>query len=856
MFKAIRRPLKITLSLFLCLIMFLSVAGCANDSANVVTTGGSLPNTQTHVWTVSGTEKILRDFNYSDNYGDNTLKISAFRNENAAGQIIITPLNNTEYTVETADLRNSSGDVLSKNCFTVFHQKYMDVKSLRNYEINTSTGYYPDALLPYANAVEYGQNKIDGKRNQGIWINLKVPKATSGSEQPAGLYTGNFLVKVGGVSYNVPVEIELYDYTLSDVTNGQSCFMMCWYDLDYGEGDVSREMQETYYNFMLDHRLSPSHFPGFYTSFNFHERHNRNEVYLDYCKQAEKYSLDPRCSNYGLLFEGAMSAPFVSPISGETVTVNCVDEKRLAEFLTFMAEYSVEHEVNLFKKAYTYAAFFDEYDSFAGRTDMANYNLDLLNRVCKETAEKCAVELSCDNTEFFNELLYDLEHITHLIVGNITANLIASGTTCSTINVFHSQDGRNNYHAYAEEHGTEVWTYTANNPVYPYPNYQTEVPYYSSRVLGWMMYDYDLVGNLYWDSSHNRKGGNGILQDYYGGDPSRWGGNANGDGYLMYAGRQYGVYGPVASIRLKAILDGNEDYDLLHALEQFYVNRGLTEADFDSVYDLISKDLYNGTKVNQSVNAEDILAKSRDKLAKLLVMADKANTLIDSCEISNGQANVKVSAPEGAEVIINGQELAGDLSNGIVNYSKVIPLNQNVNTLSLSVKYDGKNYSTTLDLGKKQQAITANQLQNKAEFLNAEAGNITLEQKNIDGENYDLLKISFTKFNDTFKSNSMFMNTTAPLVIDQNVNSISIRIYNEDDQAFDLTISSLSERFSDYIPIITCSLKKGWNDIYIDAKLFNCQSNGKVNKLRFLLQGTSAVASKNIYLHNIVWEGA
>ena len=115
MFKAIRRPLKITLSLFSCLIMFFSAAGCANDSANVVTTGGSLPNTQTHVWTVSGTEKILRDFNYSDNYGDNILKISAFRNENAAGQIIITPLNNTEYTVETADLRNSSGDVLSKD---------------------------------------------------------------------------------------------------------------------------------------------------------------------------------------------------------------------------------------------------------------------------------------------------------------------------------------------------------------------------------------------------------------------------------------------------------------------------------------------------------------------------------------------------------------------------------------------------------------------------------------------------------------------------------------------------------------------------------------------------------------------
>ena len=45
-----------------------------------------------------------------------------------------------------------------------------------------------------------------------------------------------------------------------------------------------------------------------------------------------------------------------------------------------------------------------------------------------------------------------------------------------------------------------MWTYTCMNPRPPYPTYHLDDTLTSSRLLGWMMYNYDIVGNLYWET--------------------------------------------------------------------------------------------------------------------------------------------------------------------------------------------------------------------------------------------------------------------------------------------------------------------------------------------------------------------
>lgn len=840
-------------TLLLGVVLALSSVACdkaESSSSSGEESNGILTNTQTYVWAVSNTDKVLRDVDYSAQYSDTVLEMHAFRNENVGGQIIVTPKNNTEYSIQTADLKNADGTVLSKDCFTIFHQKYVAVESIRDVLISTSTGDYPDALLPYENAVEYEETHIEGHRNQGIYINFKVPASVDGVEQPAGMYTGTFKVQVGNQSYDIAVEVELYDYTLSEVTHSQSCFMLCYYDLDYGEGDSSREMQEKYFDMLLDHRLSGSHFPGYYSSYSWHLL-DAEEVFLDYCQQAEKYTKDPRCANYGLITEGAQ-ATYVSPTTGELVTSSCVSESRMKALLTYMAEYSVEHKVNLFKKAYTYCAFFDEYDSFAGRTDMANYNLDLLTRICAETAQACQT-IECDDKAFLDELLYDLEHITHLLVGNLTQELISVGTMCTLIDRFQTQEALDMYHEYADSTTGETWTYTANNPNYPYPNYHTEAPTMGSRILGWMMYEYDLVGNLYWDTTHNRVSISGQLQDHYNGSAMRWG--TNGDGYLLYAGRQYGVDGPVASIRLKAILDGNEEYDLLYALEEFYKERGLTESDFDSVYRLIAKDLYTGVKLNTAENINDIMLRSRDNLAKLLVMADKGGALIDYCKITNGTANIQLSANPTAVVSINGQKLQGTQNGDKMIYTYQMDMDQEKNVLNVSVVDGNREYGASLPLGNKQIAVTAERLEKNASFKKTEDGTITLENKVIDGANVNGLAIDYASVNAEGRTTYAYL-AMEDYKVDESIAKMTLRIYYDRDEEVYLTIGVKGKRKKVYTDIIYKKLEKGWNDIQIDANLLNCKVNGDLENMYLMLTTQSDITSTSIFLENIIMEGA
>ena len=43
---------------------------------------------------------------------------------------------------------------------------------------------------------------------------------------------------------------------------------------------------------------------------------------------------------------------------------------------------------------------------------------------------------------------------------------------------------------------------------------------------------------------------------------------ANGDGYILYPGRKYGIHGPIGTMRLEMIRDGQEDYEYLYILEE------------------------------------------------------------------------------------------------------------------------------------------------------------------------------------------------------------------------------------------------------------------------------------------------
>lgn len=106
----------------------------------------------------------------------------------------------------------------------------------------------------------------------------------------------------------------------------------------------------------------------------------------------------------------------------------------------------------------------------------------------------------------------------------------------------------------ARERGAELWFYTCLNPTGRYPNRFIDYPLLKTRVLHWINYMYGLKGFLHW--GFNWWGKNPF------GEPSP--NLPPGDTHISYPG----VNGPLPSLRLEAMRDGLEDYELLKLLEE------------------------------------------------------------------------------------------------------------------------------------------------------------------------------------------------------------------------------------------------------------------------------------------------
>ena len=107
----------------------------------------------------------------------------------------------------------------------------------------------------------------------------------------------------------------------------------------------------------------------------------------------------------------------------------------------------------------------------------------------------------------------------------------------------------------ARKEGAELWFYTCLNPVGRYPNRFLDYPLIKTRVLHWINYAYGLRGFLHW-------GFNWWWKDPFG-EPNP--DLPPGDTHISYPGKGGK---PLPSLRLEAMRDGLEDYELLKLLEE------------------------------------------------------------------------------------------------------------------------------------------------------------------------------------------------------------------------------------------------------------------------------------------------
>lgn len=830
------------------------------------------------VWTATGTEKIFKESDYSARYGNKTLEIKAFRNEYESAQIVISPSTSAKYQIETADLTSSAGETLSADAFSVYHEKYVYVSSAKETNSIAGVGYYPDALLPYETAVEYGENSIEAGDNQAVWITLKVPK-----EQTAGNYSGNFKVTVGKATCTVPVSITVYDYTLSDTTHVKSKFMCTDTDIGVMELDDTPEMSEAYYEFLLDYRLTGTYMPyGRVWS-------NDREKFFEY---VVKYTQDERCSVVQIPWIGGsttveLNSNGLLAIDDErgqsgntTTTLSTVSWSHFEDMLFQFLEQSLSNELNLFKKTSVYVYIFDEFDStgngYIGQ-NKAQYSLrriqdcvTVMSELVEslEWSEKGVVQtktLAFDSEEDNGGLGgYYLKNSSSTVYGYkgtkqefeaLRAEMaesvakVRNTTTCTkvtelmynttsfafcpTIDYYNMEGNRTYAEQFAEQSDAEMWTYTAVNPMNPNPTYHIEDNLLSSRLLGWMMYEYNIVGNLYWETVLSRYTNKNLSdcqissQDYYN-DPLRFSG-ANGDGYLLYPGRPYGIYGPVASIRLHSLRDGNEDYDLLYELEEYYKAQNVSGDDFESVMALLAKNLYSGTECNYEAGYLDNFAACREKLADLLVLTSKTGVIVEKYALDSVNAVFTFSAPEGLKVTVNGQTLSGTNKDGRTRYSYSLALNKGTNEFALSAEKDGKTYGVEFSVSD-ASLVAASEKASDFEITTNIDHTAGISTKTLDGKT-----VLESKFSAADKTIAQIQMNISSLNLDKTYGKVSFEIYYNEEEEAVLTFKTKASDGKAYLTVSNATLQKGWNTVTLNLGQCGLNAGGTLSYVRMAI---------------------
>lgn len=580
--------MKRIIALTLALACLFCLTACRKDqsqTAGMAGTSYAVSAADADVWCVLASTQVLATEG-ADRYAEarqDKIYLDAAKNEYETAQIIVSAKKDLKYTVSVSDLQHTedAGAVIpSENC-TVYIQKYVGIST--NYHGNGApTGKYPDALLPQANAVEYEQNIVTAGENGGAWLSFFIP-----ADAKTGNYTGKATVDLGNEQVSVDISLKVYNVVVPDETTSKALFTINGGMLTTYELDSTGYVNDQYIQFLIDHRLAPT---GFSARQELAEEGDSNRrvwaktAYYWYEKGMRTIGIEA----------GQATVDGYPFLHVDTLTGNIRE----------LAKISLEKNVDLVSLAAVYDWPIDEPFYVQYTAEHVQHNIDKFNEIVNGVADELAA-LDEFHTEMGQTIIESVRNIPHVITdyyGNEfrvrDPMVFQDGTPfsyegqnvalCPKFNDYNTAEQRAQYDLITCE---EKWWYGCNDPSYPYPSYHTDDTPVSAAAIGWMMADYGVTGNLYW-AVNNAYVNNKPVEDPYSVLNTHTG--ANGEGNIIYPGKMYGVDGPVGSVRTSAILDGNEDYELIKYVQQAYAQKGLNA---DDIIERMTASVYTGTKV-------------------------------------------------------------------------------------------------------------------------------------------------------------------------------------------------------------------------------------------------------------------
>ncbi|MBQ4053112.1 MAG: DUF4091 domain-containing protein, partial [Clostridia bacterium] len=340
-------------------------------------------------------------------------------------------------------------------------------------------------------------------------------------------------------------------------------------------------------------------------------------------------------------------------------------------------------------------------------------------------------EMSAQNAQLWSEMKESIMGIPHVVTSSSFMNIEwdlgeEDMTYCPEFQFIETQDLRDKYRLSEDN---DLWWYGCCNPDYPYPTYHIDDTVISARLLSWMQADYNIQGNLYWATDYYSAGSYGDLENYYTDNAVRSTGT-NGEGYLFYPGKKYGVDGPLTSIRLEQIRDGLEEAEMILAIRDVYKTiseeTGLQFTE-DVFMNYVYASMYSGTRVSTT---NEVFAQNRATLIGLLNLAQSdAEVCVTSVTETSEGYTFEVYVNDGYTLQYKGADVTEKrtVGNGYL-YTVNVSLT-NAETFDISVEVNGKTYGVNASFGSSMTLYDADYIYDE-EII--EENSVALEQTLVD----------------------------------------------------------------------------------------------------------------------------
>jgi hypothetical protein len=516
---------------------------------------------------LSGMERIGQD---QQPYGADKAEIKSAKNEVESFQIVVTaPKENIKVVqAEISDLIAKEGSKIAKENIKLFRAEYVRVRrSTPRAEL--PPGLYADPLVPFINpltgkpiepcrqfterwgepvtTVGYEMYPVPFElfrgQNQPIWVDVYVHK-----DVPAGLYEGKFTVTAAGnnISAQIPVVLTVWDFALPNGPTHQNHFGGLYNIARYF--DIKRNSEEfeqiemRYCRAMADHRINPPIPSRLLPEVNSDGSLN---IIPERHKALKEFIEDFQVTDFEIPRAPFFSLPHSTLNKDYKSIPPAAREKSIRYYRRF---YNYLKENGWDKRAYLYML--DEPNL------RENYEQVL---VLGELVHEAVPELKClvvEQTYTQDTSWPDIDPAVDIWCP--LWSFIDEKTINEKIAL-----------------GDQVWSYTAlvqRAPGY-HPEYDKvkdlDPPYWHIdrpltvyRVPTWINRRYNITGLLYWTTITT------VIEPWLNPAFSHYGIHFNGCGFLFYPGTPCGIDGPIASIRVKNLRDGMEDYEYFAILEK------------------------------------------------------------------------------------------------------------------------------------------------------------------------------------------------------------------------------------------------------------------------------------------------